>query len=64
MVLSGRNEAGAEWMSPGGGNGLGAVLTPDRLFMRQRGMPPLAERSIVSRHFEADYKCYHTAYAE
>lgn len=25
MLLSGRNEAGADWMSPGGGNGLGAV---------------------------------------
>lgn len=48
MFLSGRNEAGAEWMSPGGGDGLGAVWTPDLLFMRQRGMPSLGckENSI------------------
>lgn len=41
MLLSGRNEAGAEWMSPGGGNGLGTVWTPDLCFLRQRGTPYL-----------------------
>lgn len=51
MFLSGRNEAGAEWMSPGGGNGLGAVLTPDLLFMRQRGMPSLGWKEYSIRAF-------------